>query len=403
MNLAQLLYIYRRPYAWLLYESIINNILLQSRRLDFDMEAQTQSNWCWAATSTSVSHFYWSWSNWTQCLVANGELGRNDCCGGNVPAACNVPWYLDLALTRTNNFVSYTGVASFETVKAEIDAGRPVGARIGWNNGGGHFVVIYGYSIFGGEQYFNIDDPIYGKSQLTVADFTSNYQGSGSWTHTYMTKSYFPIIIFKPLYIRDPILKIVWESRPLLNPARGGQRQGEEPDEAWRRSSLALAHRVYVLGLNEFRKKKVDISAATPVAVRVLESAEGQLQALFDVTDDEAPRVQQMSASRTYLDKLSRGLDQAISLVQEYETGEETRGKKEEQNAERAELRLLRIPALNFEALWLHSEGEEADRLVPILSLGVLAPFEPVSMEEALEALHSEASALAEMDDRMGA
>ncbi|QYF93254.1 hypothetical protein KY495_21655 [Massilia sp. PAMC28688] len=47
-------------------------------------------------------------------------------------------------------------------------------------------MVIYGYSTIGGGEYFDIDDPIYGKSHLPVSEFTSGYQGTGSWTHTYL-------------------------------------------------------------------------------------------------------------------------------------------------------------------------------------------------------------------------
>src|SRR5262245_48351627 len=153
------------------------------------MQAQTESNWCWAATSTSVSRFYWAMSTWIQCKVAGAELHLNGCCHAPAPAPCNVPWFLDLALTRTNNFVSMTGPLPFNQVQAEIDAGRPVGARIGWNGGGGHFMVIYGYASAGGVDYFDIDDPIYGKSHLTVARFSTGYQGSGTWTHAYFTKA----------------------------------------------------------------------------------------------------------------------------------------------------------------------------------------------------------------------
>ena len=58
---------------------------------------------------------------------------RSDCCNSTVPSPCNEPWYLDRALTRTNNYVSMTGAVTFDQVRAEIDAGRPVGARIGWS------------------------------------------------------------------------------------------------------------------------------------------------------------------------------------------------------------------------------------------------------------------------------
>lgn len=266
-------------------------------------------------------------------------------------------------------------------------------------------MVIYGYSTLAGINYFDIDDPIYGKSHLTVNDFTNNYQGSGSWTHTYMTKSYYPILPpFKWIEIHYPILDIVWQTRPLLNPTIGG-RQTDQPDETWRRASLALAHRVYTLDLNELTKKKTRISAATPVAVRVLESEDNQLKALFDVTDEEKPRVQQMSASQPYLEKLSRGIGLAATLVQNNQQAESKGGKRKKESAEveSAELRLLKVPALNFEAFWLYTEGKEADWLVPIISLGELTPFEPVSVDDAMEALSRQAEAVAEMDDMMGA
>lgn len=421
MSLAELLYAYRRPYSWMLHEAFLEGILLQTRVLDFDMELQTQTNWCWAATATSVSHYFWSWSTWTQCRVANGELGRSDCCSATVPGACNVPWFLDRALDRTDNFVSMSGVASFETVRAEIDAGRPVGARVGWSGGGGHFMVIYGYSVHGGDQYFDIDDPIYGKSRLTVSDFTSNYQGSGSWTHTYITKPYFPMLVIRPILVNDDILQRIWATRPLLNPAGtagGGARQGNEPPEDWKRGSLALAHRVYALGLDALMEKRKGIKAAEPVALRVLESRDHRIEALFDVTGEDDPRVQQMSSARVYLDKLGRALAGAESVARE-EGGPakpQAKGKKgpskkeaaksatdESSGAREVELRMLRIPAANFEALWLHSDDEAPDRLVPIISLGALVPFEPVPMDEALDVLRKEASALVEMDDTMGA
>src|SRR5262245_45830687 len=133
MDASQLVYASSHPYASLLREINIFGKFFQSKQLTFNMEAQTQSNWCWAATATSVSHFYWVLSNWTQCRVANAELQLTGCCNSPVPAPCNVPWYLDRALTRTQNFVSVTGPVTFSQIRTEIDAGRPVGARIGWS------------------------------------------------------------------------------------------------------------------------------------------------------------------------------------------------------------------------------------------------------------------------------
>ena len=166
MNLSEYTRATSLPYSSLLKELNIWGKLFSSRQLAFNMQMQTESNWCWAAASTSASHFYWWLSTWTQCRVANAELGHNDCCNSSVPSACNVPWFLDRALTRTNNFVSMMGQVSFQQVKNEIDAGRPVGARIGWNGGGGHFMMIYGYSRILSTEYFDID--VTGMSVQTI-------------------------------------------------------------------------------------------------------------------------------------------------------------------------------------------------------------------------------------------
>jgi hypothetical protein len=374
-----------RSYGSLLQEVNILGKLFASKQLAFNMQAQTQSNWCWAATATSVSHFYWLWSTWTQCAVANNELGRSDCCNSTVPSACNVPWYLDKALTRTRNFVSVMGPATFQQVRDEIDAGRPVGARVGWSGGGGHFMVIYGYSFVVGTQYFDIDDPIYGKSHLSVSGFSSNYQGSGTWTHTYFTKGYFRLPI-KPLIPREPIIRHIWEVRPLLNLKQEVPDAAQEATEEWR-ASLGMAHRVYSLGLESLTVESRP--APEQVGLRVYEMADDEPRAFFDVSDDEEARVQQMSASQNHLEPFARGLETALATI--------------DRSDQECELRLLRVPALNFEALWINYEGEAGDSLVPLREVGRLAPYQAVPFDEAMDALREAARPLAQMDDMMGA
>jgi len=393
MNLSEYIYVTSRPYSSLLKELNIWGKLFSSKQLAFNMQLQTESNWCWAATSTSVSHFYWLWSTWTQCRVANGELGHSDCCNSPVPSACNVPWYLDRALTRTNNFVSIMGQASFQQVKDEIDAGRPVGARIGWNGGGGHFMVIYGYSRVLNLEYFDIDDPIYGKSHLSVPDFASNYQGSGTWTHTYFTKSYFKLPI-KYLIPIELILRCVWEARPLLQLKQGKISTMELPEtralreaEDEKRAALGMAHRVYSLGLDSLLNRREAV--LEPVALRVIETVGETPQAFFDVSEEDEPRVLRMSAAKDQLDIYARGLKEILRISDE--------------GGQEVELRLFRMPALNFEALWLNYEGEGKDVLVPIRTVGRLAQYKAVPLNEALDALRDAAKPLVNMDDTMGA
>lgn len=387
MHTSEFVSVTSRPYSTLLREINIIGMLFSSKQLAFNMQAQTQSNWCWAATATSVSHFYWFISSWTQCRVANDELGHNDCCNNPVPSACNVPWYLDRALTRTNNFVSVTRPASFQQIRDEIDAGRPVGARIGWSGGGGHFMVIYGYSLVAGVEYFDIDDPIYGKSHLTVSDFSSNYQGSGTWTDTYFTKSYFKMPI-KLLIPKEPILRRIWEARPLLSLKQDMMFMGDMRDATQEgRASLGMAHRMYSLGLDSLLSEQGPV--LQPVGLRVYEMSEDKPQAFFDVSEEEQPRLLQMSASKNHLEPFARGLTEALNTV--------------EQTNQECELRLFRVPALNFEALWINYEEEAKDLLVPLREVGRLTLYKAVSLDEALDALREAARPLAQMDKKMGA
>ncbi len=388
MSLDEVIRATSSPYKSLLWDGEILGSHFVSKQLSFTMQAQTQSNWCWAAASTSVSHYYWWFSHWTQCKVCNAELNRTDACNSPVPAACNVPWYLDRALTRTRNYVSITGPVTFAQIRAEIDAGRPLGARVGWSGGGGHFMVIYGYARIFGQQYLDIDDPIYGKSHLRLSDFSSNYQGSGTWTHTYYTKSYFKLP-WRQVPLPDPVLRKIWESRQMLH-----VKQFADPQHAEQRRAdddsvqIGMAHRVYSLGLDRLLGERAE-GGPEAVGLRVYESTDGNATAFFDVDEGEEGNVRQMSAAASHLEPFSRAVEAALPLA--------------ENSARDTELRLFRVPALNFEAVWVSHEGGEKDLLLPLTSVGSLRVGSEYGYEEALKALRDAARPLADMDDTMGA
>jgi len=154
-------------------------------RLAFTMQTQQQTFWCWAAVAASVSAFFNPSTTWTQCGIVNAELGRTDCCTNGSSANCNVPWFLDDALTRTGNFRSMSnGAGTMTDVSQDIDIGRPLCVRIQWSgDGGGHFVAIDGYHQ--GLDMVAVDDPWSGASDVSLATFQTAYRGSGSWTHSY--------------------------------------------------------------------------------------------------------------------------------------------------------------------------------------------------------------------------
>jgi hypothetical protein len=193
------------------------------RRIPFTMQHQQQSQWCWAATSVSVALYYQSWSGWTQCEMVNQERGQTTCCDDGSTDLCNQPNVLDSPLDRAGVLDHMVGGSiAYDEVAAEIDAGRPVAWRIQWAGGGGHFAVIEGYRWLGG-QWFAIDDPWYGQSDVPLTTLTGGtYQGSGSWSHTYFTRR-------QPIWIRIPEL----EHRFLV------------PEDIW---SRILEHEVVLTG-----------------------------------------------------------------------------------------------------------------------------------------------------------
>lgn len=353
----------------------VGDVFFQATSLPFNMEAQTQTNWCWAATAKSVSHFYFVRSGWTQCKIASAELGLT-CCVSPLPSGCNVPWYLDRALTRTNNFVSIrAGTLTFSEIRAEISAGRPVGARIGWSGGGGHFMVIYGWSRIGGTIYLDIDDPIYGKSTPSLDTFTNSYQGSGSWTHSYFTKTWPDFVRFKlpPLELALPdLIHKVW---PLLA-LRRGKTDLSPPADA----PIGIPHFVYALGLDQLSKGSN--LPTQPVALRLfeLDQALERPQALFDMSarDGRSAEVQALSEDPATLQLLERGLSAIAGLPSN--------------NDDLPEVRFLRVPALYVEAFWLHYGEDKRDLFVPVRAPDLLPLFRPLSLSEFLTPLQKAAS-----------
>ncbi|HEY0426622.1 MAG TPA: papain-like cysteine protease family protein [Pyrinomonadaceae bacterium] len=160
-----------------------------SNNLNFAMQHQTQTQWCWSAVSVSTSLFYNSNSAWTQCTLANQQLGQTTCCQDGSTAACNRWWYLHYALTGVGNLDHWVnGTISFSGVQQQINSTLPLSVRIEWADGSGHFVVLDGYDSANGD-VVSVKDPWYGPSTYVYDEFSSRYQGSGAWTHSYYTKA----------------------------------------------------------------------------------------------------------------------------------------------------------------------------------------------------------------------
>jgi hypothetical protein len=152
------------------------------------MQMQEQDNWCWSAVSVSVKRFYDPANAITQCQQAALQMSW-PCCDDPTSLSCNRPWYLERALMGLGNLqVNIPAVLPIDGIRGEIDNHHPLGCRITWAGGGGHFVCIDGYDVTTPVPMVTVRDPIYGTSHVTLTTFLSAYQGNGSWTNSYTTK-----------------------------------------------------------------------------------------------------------------------------------------------------------------------------------------------------------------------
>jgi hypothetical protein len=171
--------------------------------------------------------------------------------------------------------------------------------------------------------------------------------------------------------------------------------------------SLSSSNRVYYLGLDSLLKKH---STPRIVSLRIFGSKNESPIAFFDAAVDgkdvidverrrtvprragmaegENPRIRHMAVSKKYHEAYTKAWKKALSIVEESE--------KEFQ------LRLLRVPTLNFEAVWIYSEGRGEDRLVPLRNVGRLIAYEPVPYDQALESLREAARPWEDADETMG-
>lgn len=159
------------------------------QRLAVPIPFQEQSQWCWCATTLGVHKFFFPADTTTQCEAANRILARTDACVAPSSPAVNMPYYLDRALSAFGHLRAPVVGAPLapNQVQQEIRSGKPLGTRIGWVGGGGHFMVIEGY-LATAVPRVAIHDPIYGQSDMDYGVYQTAYQGSGNWTHSYLIK-----------------------------------------------------------------------------------------------------------------------------------------------------------------------------------------------------------------------
>lgn len=185
----------------------------------------------------------------------------------------------------------------------------------------------------------------------------------------------------RALQISETLLKPILEVRA----AFAGQEAAAAAEGTAEAPVFGLAHPIHVMGLRDLLKDG-KVSEA-PVAIRVLESSGPDISAFYDVSpSNSAPEVLQMAgANNDYAAVLERGIDVATHWAEERE-GE-------------ADLRLLRIPALNTEALLLRTKGQKEEIAIVIRTLQPVETLRPMPLSELVKKLEGPARLILENDD----
>lgn len=150
-------------------------------RLGISMQAQEMSNWCWAASGNTVAAFMGR--NYTQnqfCNLAFNRSINSSCPNSQATLADDQTAFRKIGINPGNYVYAHL---YYWAIVREIDARRPVIARIQWTSGGGHMEVLYGYDDSSNMVYWGNPWPSdYRYNWSTYDYYVSN--GTFFWTHS---------------------------------------------------------------------------------------------------------------------------------------------------------------------------------------------------------------------------
>ncbi len=171
--------------------------LVHTKTLNVPLLPQLTSMWCWAASAQMVMKYMGH--DVTQCKQANHALNRTDCCNSPIPNACVKGGWPEFPVWKFASQTTSWGIAlTFSQLVAQIDANKPFCFSWGWQGGGGHMMVVRGYSssiiVFSGSgnQMVYINDP-WAPNQgntrwITYADFVAKAGDHVHWLDYYNIK-----------------------------------------------------------------------------------------------------------------------------------------------------------------------------------------------------------------------
>ncbi|WP_246214003.1 papain-like cysteine protease family protein [Kitasatospora viridis] len=147
-----------------------------------NMHTQEKTQWCWVASGLTIAQFQNYGTTQADFCKRAAKRSRWVNCD-NQPATLDdmAGAWADLGMTHTGTGLNRA--ATFDEIKNDVRAGRPVAARIGWAQGGGHMNVVYGYET--GRSLIGVADPWPQTNRYTwwkYSEYVKNRQFA--WTHS---------------------------------------------------------------------------------------------------------------------------------------------------------------------------------------------------------------------------
>lgn len=122
------------------------------------LKPQQTSMWCWAASGEMCMDFLGGAVD--QCDEANKRFGRTDCCDSPVPGGCVNGGWPEFDKYGFKADVTADKELTFGEIENQIYCRKsPIAFSWHWTGGGGHMMVITGYTVIDDVQYVSINDP----------------------------------------------------------------------------------------------------------------------------------------------------------------------------------------------------------------------------------------------------
>lgn len=182
--------------SWALAAPAMADVDFSEKHLDVPLHGQMTDLWCWATSAEMILRYMNN--HVTQCSQATQEYGidaKVDCCapqaltsdlGSQHCVQGGWPPFEQWGFSSKNTADACEPrdhcALSFDQLKGEIDADRPVAFSWRYSGGGGHMMVAIGYVELGEEQWVLINNP-WPPGNGDTALITYDYYVSGPYQH----------------------------------------------------------------------------------------------------------------------------------------------------------------------------------------------------------------------------